>query len=83
MTRIICGALAALPLLAAGDDGTLKLTAELSSEARWYVQDAAWPGQSADEIGVSFSLLPELYYAWNRDTSVTVRPFARWDSIEM
>ncbi|MFC4250300.1 hypothetical protein [Sinimarinibacterium flocculans] len=82
MTRIICGALAALPLLAAADDGTLKLTAELSSEARWYVQDAAWPEQSADEVGVSFSLLPELYYAWNRDTSVTVRPFARWDSID-
>lgn len=82
MTRIICGALAALPLAVAADDGTLKLTAELSSEARVYVQDAAWPGQSDDDVGFSFSLLPELYYAWRRDTSITVRPFARWDSID-
>jgi hypothetical protein len=75
-------ALAVLAPAALADGGTLKLSAELSSEARWFVQDAAYAGQSDDDVGLSFALLPELYYAWNRDTSVTLRPFARWDSID-
>jgi hypothetical protein len=73
---------AMLALAASANDGMLKHSAELSVEARGFIQDAAHPGQSENSFGLSFALLPELYYAWNRDTSVTLRPFARWDSID-
>ncbi|WP_352890193.1 hypothetical protein [Sinimarinibacterium thermocellulolyticum] len=82
MLRIGILAAALAPVAATADGSTLKLSAELSHEARGYLQDAAWPGQSGDKLGVSLALLPELYYAWNRDTSITVRPFARWDTID-
>jgi hypothetical protein len=82
MKRIGMLALALLSPATLADGGTLKLSAELSAEARWFVQDAAYAEQSGDDVGLSFALLPELYYAWNRDTSVTLRPFARWDSID-
>ncbi|MFP5305602.1 MAG: hypothetical protein ACLGI7_07230, partial [Gammaproteobacteria bacterium] len=82
MKQHACWLVSLLPLTAVADDARLALTTELSSELRAYLQEAAHPQQSGDDFGVSFSVLPEVYYAWSRDGSVTLRPFARWDSID-
>lgn len=77
-----CWLLALLPLGAQAEDTELKLTLELSTEGRYFMQDAAWPQQSGTDGGLSVSALPEVYYAWGRNGSLTFKPFARWDSID-
>ncbi|MEQ1439125.1 hypothetical protein AAG565_07160 [Fontimonas sp. SYSU GA230001] len=74
--------LALLPFAALAEDADLKLSLELSAETRTFLQPAAYANQADDTVGLSVSVLPELYYAWSRDGSITFQPFARWDSID-
>ncbi|MFA5938301.1 MAG: hypothetical protein WC809_03005 [Sinimarinibacterium sp.] len=77
-----CAVLACLPFAALADDSELKLSLELSAETRSFLQNAAHASQADDAVGASLSVLPEVYYAWSRDGSLTFKPFARWGSID-
>ncbi len=81
---LVCAALLA-PLAVpapARAEGRLKWSMELSAEGRYFPNDAAYAGQSDDNASASVSALPEVYYEWSRDGSLTFTPFGRWDSLD-
>ncbi len=55
-----------------------QLDTEWSLEARAFPDNAAFASQSDGQLSVS--LLSEWYAEWNRDFSVTIAPFARFDA---
>jgi hypothetical protein len=86
MNRILAAAVGGTVLLACGNAAAevsrVKFSAALAAEGRAYLEDPAYAGQSDDPASASLSLEPELYVEWGRDTSVTITPFARWDSLD-
>ncbi|TJY59944.1 hypothetical protein E4T66_12235 [Sinimarinibacterium sp. CAU 1509] len=66
----------------AADESRTKFSAALSAEGRGYLHDPAYAGQNGAAASASLSLEPELYVEWSRNTSATITPFARWDSID-
>lgn len=78
----LAGVATAAVVPAYADELRVDFTAALTLEARGFPQNAAYAGQASENTATSVALEPELYVEWSRDTSLTITPFARLDSMD-
>lgn len=82
MIRVFLTSVSALTLTTAAHAGDWDVGASLGTEARWFTQDAAYPGQSDD---VQTSLILEGDFRWrseDRRHQWVFVPWARLDSVD-
>jgi hypothetical protein len=73
-------ALIAAPVVATAGDASWDVNGNLQLESRWFIQDAAWPGQSSQEASLSLAGRAEVHWrSADERQRMSLVPYVRWD----